>query len=72
MDNQSDLPPIDLKEDIEQYQALSESKEINFPRCDHKDIEFVKELHLLKCVCGVAYSGERLSELYETLTKRGN
>lgn len=63
------LQPINHNDDIKEYQAYSEKKEIVFPHCTHKDIQFLKDRHELVCKCGVAYSGERLNELYETLTK---
>lgn len=64
------LPPLDLKEDIEKYQAFHEEKEVVFQGCKHTGITFDKEKHQLRCVCGVAFSGERLGELYTALTKQ--
>jgi hypothetical protein len=63
------LPPIDHKEDVEEYQAFHESKPVEFKGCSHSQIEFSKDKHELRCKCGAAYTGERLGELYQTLTK---
>lgn len=64
------LPPLNHDEDIKQFEAYSEKKEINFEHCTHKDIQFNKEKHELRCKCGVAFTGERLGELYSILTKK--
>lgn len=64
------LPPLNHDEDIKQFEAHSEKKEINFTGCTHKDIQFNKEKHELRCKCGVAFTGERLGELYSALTKK--
>lgn len=61
------LPPINHKEDIEQYGAKSESKEIVFEECSHKDIQFNKDKHELRCKCGIAFTGPRLHELERLL-----
>lgn len=61
------LPPINHKEDVENYNALSESKEIKFESCSHKNIQFNKEKHELRCICGAAFTGERLHELERLL-----
>lgn len=63
----ANLPPINHKDDIERYEAFFESKTIEFPHCLHKDIQFVKDGHELRCKCGVAFTGERLHELYNVL-----
>ena len=62
------LPPLDLKEDVEKYDAFTEKKEINFTKCDHKGVRFEKGK--LICTCGVGWEGERLNELFELLTKK--
>lgn len=64
----SELPPIDLKEDIGRYEAFNEQKEIKFDNCKHKDVKHVG--NQLLCGCGASWSGERLSELFDFLTKR--
>jgi hypothetical protein len=65
----SDLPPIDVKEEIEKFQAFSESKEVVFSQCLHKSTEYDKEKAELRCNCGAAWSGERLNELKQVLDK---
>lgn len=61
------LPPPNFKEDIEKYEAFSESKEVSFQKCSHKNIKFNKGE--LRCPCGVGFTGPRLQELYTLLTK---
>lgn len=63
----NDLPPIDVKEDVEKFQALSESKEIKFQGCKHKQAEYDRDRRELRCVCGSAWSGARLNELEQAL-----
>lgn len=63
------LPPINHKEDIQNYQAFSEKKTVEFPHCNHSQIQFSKDKHELRCECGIAFTGERLHELYLALTK---
>lgn len=62
------LPPLNVKEDVEKFDAFSETKEINFTKCDHKQVKF--EQGRLRCVCGSSWEGERLNELFELLTKK--
>lgn len=62
------LAPIDHSEDV-QYHAFSEKKEVSFPSCTHSMIQFDREKHELRCRCGVAFTGPRLAELYDALTK---
>lgn len=62
------LPPLDLKEEVEKYEAFTEKKELNFTKCDHKEVKFVGDG--LRCVCGAGWQGERLNELFELLTKK--
>ena len=52
------LPPLNVKEDVEKFDAFSETKEINFIKCEHKQVKF--ENGRLKCVCGSGWEGERL------------
>jgi hypothetical protein len=62
------LPPIDLKEDNEKFEAHHESKEITFGRCTHKNAHF--QNGMLVCPCGSAWSGNRLDELFDLFTKK--
>lgn len=62
------LPPIDHSQDKD-FQPHQESKEVSFPGCSHKTIQFDKERHELRCKCGVAFTGPRLNELYDVLTR---
>lgn len=61
------LPPINHDEDIEAYGAHHESKTVEFPQCTHANIQFNRERHELRCVCGIAFSGPRLHELERLL-----
>lgn len=64
----SKLPPLDFSEEIEQYDAKFEKKEIVFPKCPHKDVRI--ENGWLKCKCGCGWQGTatQLAELFKTLT----
>ncbi len=63
------LPPINHKDDIEDYKAFSESQDVIFSHCTHKNIFFDSLKHELRCTCGSAWTGERLHELERVLTK---
>lgn len=69
MPSENKLPPIDSKEDIAKYKALSEEKELNFDKCPHNDLEYKKQSLICK-KCGVSWGGPRLGELYKLLTER--
>jgi len=62
------LKPLDLKEDVERYEARSEQKDVKFERCDHKDIKAVKDR--LICSCGAVFTGSRLKEIFDFFTKK--
>jgi hypothetical protein len=64
----SKLLPLDLKEEIEKYEAKGEKKEINFGKCKHKDAT-VKN-GMLVCPCGSCWSGARINELFDFFKKR--
>jgi len=61
------LKPLNLSEDIEKYEARSETVEVNLKRCKHENVKF--ESGILRCPCGAAWSGPRLDELYRLLSK---
>lgn len=65
----SKLPPLNFQEEIEQYDAKHETKEITFPQCPHKDVRL--ENGFLKCKCGVGWDGpaSQLAEIYRLLTQ---
>lgn len=63
----SKLPPLDLKEDIEKYEALNEAKEIKLIQCTHKHATI--DRNTVKCPCGAAWTGTRIHELYKLLTQ---
>jgi hypothetical protein len=60
----SDLKPLDLKQDAK-FSAFSETKEIKFEHCKHKQAE-VKNGEL-RCPCGASWGGARLIELQNAL-----
>lgn len=64
----SKLPHLDFTEEIEQYDAKFEKKEIVFPKCPHKDVRI--ENGWLKCKCGAGWNGSatQLIELQRLLT----
>ncbi|MCC7571443.1 hypothetical protein KO465_09040 [Candidatus Micrarchaeota archaeon] len=61
------LPPIDFK-DEEKYDPVSESTTIDLKRCSHKSAKIVNGE--LRCKCGAAWRGFRLSELQELFQNR--
>jgi len=61
----SNLPPLDFKEDIEKYDAKFQSKEVSFKKCPHTQTE-LKE-GTLRCICGASWSGTNLHKLQELL-----
>lgn len=61
------LPPINHEEDIEKFGAHHESKPVEFQGCKHTNIQFNKERHELRCLCGIAFTGPRLHELERLL-----
>jgi hypothetical protein len=67
-DTKSKLPPLDLKEEKDKYEALYETKEVKFEKCKHKGVKF--QNGMLVCPCGASWSGPRLQELFDLLTKR--
>ena len=66
--NSKKLPPLDLTEDNDKFEARHESKEINFGKCDHHQVHF--QNGMLVCPCGSAWSGPRLQELFDLFTKK--
>jgi hypothetical protein len=60
------LPPLDLDED-KQYDPYCETTKIDLKRCKHKDTKIINGQ--LRCKCGVGWSGFRLQELQELLSK---
>lgn len=62
----SKLPPIDISEDVEKYEAFSEEKTINFRQCAHLNTQL--ERQSLKCIdCPAVWMGARLHELQKLL-----
>lgn len=51
------LPPLDFKEEVEKYEALSERKEVFFKKCPHKQTKLTD--NGLRCACGVSWYGPR-------------
>lgn len=66
----SNLKPISelLAEDIKKYEAFSESKDISFNKCLHKNLTIANGE--LRCKCGISWSGPRLHELEKILLNR--
>lgn len=50
----SNLKPIDFKEDVENYDAFHETKQIEFSQCNHRDSWI--ENGEVKCKCGAHWS----------------
>ena len=68
MSNSKKLPPLKFDEEVKQYDALSEKKDVKFDRCKHKKVRMVGER--LECPCGAVWTGTRLGELFDLLIKR--
>ena len=62
------LKPLELKEDNKRYKARHESKKVKFEKCPHNKVEF--KHGALVCPCGASWTGARLQELFDLLTKR--
>lgn len=64
------LPPLDFREDVNKYEAFSESKEVEFTKCPHKETKIVDGT--LKCKCGAGWSDSVLNllELQRLLSDR--
>jgi len=66
--NSKKLPPLDLKEEADKFEALYETKEVKFDKCKHKGVSFKNGM--LICTCGASWSGPRLQELFDLFTKK--
>jgi len=64
----SKLPPLDFTEEVEAFEAKSETKELDFKKCSHKNAKI--EGDILKCDCGASWSGSRLHELIALFNKK--
>ena len=62
------LNPLDLTKEVERFEAFSEKKEVKFDKCQHKGVKF--QDGQLVCPCGASWSGPRLQELFDLLTKK--
>lgn len=62
----SKLPPLDLKEDNEKYEAFNEKVEIKFNKCKH-DPHIVSGNELKCNKCGAGWTGDHISTLYKLL-----
>ena len=58
-----------LKEDVKKYEAHAEAKNVEFPKCKHKQAGYDRDKGEIRCSCGAAWTGPRLGELYDALTK---
>lgn len=65
----SKLPDLNFDEEIEKYNAYASKQELTFKRCNHSQLSYDQTKAELRCSCGVAFSGPRLSELAKTLDK---
>lgn len=64
------LPRLDFKEEVENYEALSERREVEFNKCPHKQTKLTDRG--LKCSCGASWYGPRqqMEQLQILLQKR--
>jgi hypothetical protein len=56
-----------LKEDIKKHKAYTESTEVKFKHCKHKKSKLIN--NEIRCGCGASWSGPRIEELFNLLTK---
>lgn len=61
------LPPLDFSQEVEEYEAHEERRDVTLKRCDHSRAKVVNGE--LRCPCGAGWSGPRLAELQEKLAK---
>lgn len=59
----SDLEPIEVNHE----EGKSFEKKIEFTKCSHSQIKYNRDKGELRCPCGVAFTGSRLSELEKLL-----
>lgn len=68
---ESKLEPLDFTEEVKQYEAFSESKEVKLEKCPHKNTQIIDGK--LKCKnCGVGWmdSPSNLLKLQKLLLDR--
>jgi hypothetical protein len=61
------LPPLKFEDEVSEFEARQEKKDISFKRCDHKH-KVVWSNGWVKCRCGAGWTGPRSQELYKYLT----
>ena len=59
--NKSFYKQVEIDEEVKTYDAHAEQAQVEFPKCNHKKAKVVDGS--LRCPCGAAWSGPRLSEL---------
>lgn len=59
----SKLPPLDLEDEVEKFEAFSETTDVKFKRCKHTNAKIIDGE--LRCPCGAAWVGnlEKLQRL---------
>jgi hypothetical protein len=62
----SNLPPIDFSSEKD-YEALAETKEVKFDKCEHKGNVSFQDGWLRCKRCGAGWTGSRVQELYNLL-----
>lgn len=60
------LPPLDLKEDNEKYQAFNEKTEIKFNKCKH-DPQLISGNEIKCKKCGNGWTGDNILKLFSLL-----
>lgn len=60
------LPPLDLTEDKEKYEAFEEKTTINFVKCKH-DPEIISGNEIKCRKCGNGWTGDNILQLYRLL-----
>lgn len=54
--------------ETKEYKAYGESKNVNFKKCLHKDLQIANGE--LRCQCGASWSGSGLKQLEDILRSR--
>lgn len=65
------LDPLDFTEEVKQYEAFSESKEVKFEKCPHKNTQIINgRLKCKNCGSGWIDSTSNLLKLQKLLQDR--
>lgn len=66
--NSKKLPPIDFKEEVDNFKAYQENTDVKLNKCSHENIKV--ENGEIRCACGSAWSGPGIERLYQAMKNR--